>query len=403
MGFSIPISVAMDGVLSGIIVLAWLLTAQLRQTADTIRTNPVAAFACVWFFAHLLGSLYSIGDTREIERTIGKAALFLLIPIAIVLMKDPADRDRALYAFMAAIALTTVLSCLRWSGVIPAEAPLLKGAVFSASVVFKYHLTQNLLLAVGAFVFAVYADRAKSRYWRILLGALSILAVLNVLIMGDGRTGQVVLILLMLYYGAWRHGRRGFVTALCAGLAVGAAAYVLPESAVHKRAALAISEASEWEQGVDAPKPSSVGDRLEFYTRSLRIVLRHPITGAGSGGFIAAYENEVRGTAVTPTHNPHNEYLLRAVELGVPGVVLLVAMFWIVWRTAARLPDPAHTAIARALVITFAIASLVSSTLNDHTESLLFIWMNAVLFSGLRSGTEKRGAETVAGLEHSRA
>src|SRR2546423_12828569 len=100
MGFSIPISVAMDGVLSGIIVLAWLLTAQLRRTANTIRTHPIAAFACVWFFAHLLGSLYSIGDTREIERTVGKAALFLLIPIGIVLMKDPADRDRALYAFM---------------------------------------------------------------------------------------------------------------------------------------------------------------------------------------------------------------------------------------------------------------------------------------------------------------
>jgi O-antigen ligase len=204
--------------------------------------------------------------------------LFLLIPISIVLMKDPADRDRALYAFMAAIALTTVLSCLRWGGVIPADARLLKGAVFSASVVFKYHLTQNLLLALGAFVFAVHADRAKSRSWRIVLAALSILAVLDVLIMGDGRTGQVVLILLMLYYGAWRHGRRGFVTALCAGLAVGAAAYVLPESAVHKRAALAIFEASEWEQGASTGKPSSVGDRLEFYTRSLHIVLTHPLT-----------------------------------------------------------------------------------------------------------------------------
>jgi hypothetical protein len=87
----------------------------------------------------------------------------------------------------------------------------------------------------------------------------------------------------------------------------------------------------------------------------------------------------------------------------VPGVILLVAMFWVVWRSAARLPDPAHTAIARALVITFAVASLASSTLNDHTESLLFIWMNAVLFSGLRRRTEKQGSETVAGLERSRA
>jgi O-antigen ligase len=400
LGFSIPISVAVDSVLCGAIVLAWLLTAQFRQTAETIRTNPVAAFACVWFLAHVLGAIYSIGDAREIQRTVSKAAMFLLIPIGVTLMKKPADRDRALYAFMAAIALTTLLSCLRGAGVIPADAPLLKGAVFSAAVVFKYHLTQNLLLALGAFVFAVYADRVKNRRARIVLAGLSTLAALNVLVIGDGRTGQVVLILLMLYYGAWRLGRRGFAIALCAGFIIGAAAYVLPDTAVHKRAALAMSEAEKWEPGVAARKPSSIGDRLEFYNRSLHIVSTHPLIGVGSGGFIAAYENEVRGTGLTPTHNPHNEYLLRAVELGMPGLMLLVALFWITWRTAGRLSDSAHTAIARALVMTFAVASLASSTLNDHTESLLFIWMSGVLFAGLRDETDVgRSTTTVVRLE----
>jgi hypothetical protein len=75
--------------------------------------------------------------------------------------------------------------------------------------------------------------------------------------------------------------------------------------------------------------------------------------------------------------------LLKAVELGVPGLALLLGLFWTVWHTARRLADPAHVAIARALAITFALASLVTSTFNDHTEGLLFVWLAGVLFSGL--------------------
>ena len=86
LGFSIPVSVAIDSMLCGLVVLAWLFTGQFRQTAAAVRTNRVAAFACLWFLAHLLAAVYSIGELREIGRTVGKAAMFLLIPIAVVVM-----------------------------------------------------------------------------------------------------------------------------------------------------------------------------------------------------------------------------------------------------------------------------------------------------------------------------
>ena len=54
-------------------------------------------------------------------------------------------------------------------------------------------------------------------------------------------------------------------------------------------------------------------------------------------------------------------------------------------------------------MITFAVASLASSTLNDHTERLLFIWMLGVLFAGIRrSGTDARAAHTLEPLEQVR-
>jgi O-antigen ligase len=403
LGLSIPISVALDGVLCALILLAWLLAGQIRATAQLARTNPVTLFALLWFAAHGLAAIYSIGEPNEIQRTVTKAAMFLLVPIGVTIMARPCDRERALYAFMAAVALTAVLSCLRWAGVIPGDAPLLKPTGFSAAVVFKFHLTQNLLLAFGAFVLAVYAERASNRRWRIALIILAALAALNVFVIGDGRTGQAALLLLMLYYGGWRLGRRGLLLALAIGLIIGAAAYGLPDTAIHKRAAVAISEAEQWEAGAPVPKSSSVGNRLEFYKHSLNIVARHALMGVGSGGFATAYSAEALASGAAPTTNPHNEYLLRAVELGIPGLLLMLAMFWVIWHTAGRLSDSGHAAIARALVITFAVASLASSTLNDHTESLLFIWMLGVLFAGIRrSGTDARAAHTLEPLEQVR-
>jgi len=172
---------------------------------------------------------------------------------------------------------------------------------------------------------------------------------------------------------------------------------------MHKRAATGVAEAMRWQPGVTEHKPSSIGERLEYYRRSLDLFNAHPFMGVGAGGFPASYENAVRGTASPPTRNPHSEYLLKAVELGVPGLALLLGLFWTVWRTAGRLADPAHAAIARALAITFALASVVTSTFNDHTEGLLFVWLAGVLFAGLsRSGSQIDVAGDVRALAHSR-
>ena len=83
---------------------------------------------------------------------------------------------------------------------------------------------------------------------------------------GAWRTGQVVLILLMLYYGSLRLVGR-VSSPRCPPRSSSARVYVLPDSAVHKRAAVA---ASARRNGCPfaASESSSVGERLEFYRES---------------------------------------------------------------------------------------------------------------------------------------
>jgi O-antigen ligase len=384
LGFSIPISAATDEILTALIVLSWLAAGRFRQTARAIRDNPVAAIGCVWLLVHALGALYSIGESHDVLRVVSKAATFVLVPIAVTMLLSARDREWALRALMGAIGLTAVLSTLRWLGAIPDDVPLLKSTSFSASVVFKYHLTQNLLVAFGAFLFAVRAWRARTTGMRCAWAAASIFAALNVLVMGDGRIGQIVLVVLVAYFTfGLRNARAITITGVLVAI-VAAAAYVAPDSTLHKRSDQAVAEGLEWKSGVRPGKPSSVGDRLDYYRTSAYIVAQHPFLGVGTGGFPAAYEREVSGTALEPTRNPHNEFLLRAVELGVVGVVLLLALFLIVWQQASRLATSSDALIVRGLVIAFVITSLASSPLTDHTETMLFVWLVGVLFAGYR-------------------
>jgi hypothetical protein len=58
-------------------------------------------------------------------------------------------------------------------------------------------------------------------------------------------------------------------------------------------------------------------------------------------------------------------------------------VFFKQWRLAAFLPNTFEKAAARGLVLTIMGASMVSSTLIDHTEGLFYFWMSALLYAAL--------------------
>jgi O-antigen ligase len=109
-------------------------------------------------------------------------------------------------------------------------------------------------------------------------------------------------------------------------------------------------------------------------------VREHPVLGVGTGGFIAAYREKIRGTNLPEANNPHNQYLLTAAQLGAVGLLALLGMFVVMWWQAGRLDPPAKIA-ARGLVLTMAVGCLLNSFLIDHAEGLLFAWMAGVLFA----------------------
>jgi O-antigen ligase len=163
-------------------------------------------------------------------------------------------------------------------------------------------------------------------------------------------------------------------------LALGAA--YIADAPLMGRTTLAAAELRDWDAGRADPE-SSTGVRMNNYKTTAAIIHDNPIMGVGTGGFVVAYREKIRGTDLPEAKHPHNQYLLTAAQLGAVGLVALLAMFVVMWWQAERLDAPARVAV-RGLVLTIAVGCLLNSFLIDHTEGMLFAWMAGVLFAAPR-------------------
>lgn len=378
-GFSIPISTALDNVLVAALLLCWVAGGRYREKLAAIRGNVLALAACAFFLLHVAGTAYSLGTQADVLEALDKASTLLVIPLLISLGPGERQRDLALKAFLGALGLTLILSFLIWLELVPGAA-FFKGFPYDP-VVFKLKITHSVLMAFGAFALALAAREATAAHSRALLSLFAGLAAFNVLFMVQGRTGQLVMMALLLYFLVSLLRWRGLMAAVAAGLAIGGTVYLTPASSLHQRTLTTINEIQDWRAG----KPATLANmRLETWGNSLEIVRRYPLIGAGTGGFAAAYAQQVEGTEMMVAVHSENQYLLTTVQLGAVGLAALLALFALHWHLAARLATRTDVALARGLVLAIAIGCLFNSFLHDHTEALFYAWLSGLLYARLR-------------------
>src|SRR3954451_1479288 len=109
-GFSIPISTALDNILSALLLLLWLGGGGYAQTIRTTGDNPVALAALALFALCVIGLAWSVGSPADGMLFVRKYSNLLLIPILVTVFTEEEDRKRALLAFSAALVITLLAS-----------------------------------------------------------------------------------------------------------------------------------------------------------------------------------------------------------------------------------------------------------------------------------------------------
>lgn len=390
-GFAVPISVALDNVLLALVLTGLLFNA--RAVLLIATQHPVARAAWLLFGILLLAMLYGETSLREAARILLKYADLAFIPLFMLMLREEPAKRRAQYAFLAAMAVTLLLSYLVGMGILPVQHWMNVFAAIDNPTIFHSYITHNNMMAFAVFLALLNLRDAVSRRAQVAWGLFALLGAANVLLMVRGRTGYAIMLVLLGWF-AWttlaRHaakrdrswGWRHAITVGFACVALAAAVYHASPR-LHDRVILIHTEYQGWQEG-QSDKHSSIGQRLNFYLNTLHVVKHNPVFGVGTGGFQAAFAQQTQGTGALQTSNPHNEYLMITVQTGLIGLAFLLYLFYTQWRYAPFLNTPFKQDAARGLVLAYLANCAFNSALMDHSDGLFFAFMTSVLFAGLQ-------------------
>lgn len=398
LGFSVPISTALDNVLLVLLLIYGLMICG-RDALRISYHNPVVQAAMLLFGILLAGSFYGATPLDEAFGTLGKYIDLAMIPLFMAVMRKDQNTGSALDGFLLAMLITLALSYLMNFGILEVQPWMWQRTKdIDSPAIFRHYLTQNTFMALAAFLALLRMREAADVLKRSLWGVFALLGIINVLFMMAGRTGYIILVILLLWliWSTLTKNLRiqnksvslshGIVVALLSVLVMIGIYQISPR--LQTRVDLTISELIAWKPGVR--NNTSVGDRMEFYYNALQISRQQPIAGVGTGGFHAAYEKQVQGKNLWVVRNPHNEYLMITVQTGLIGLFLLLYLFYTLWRYAPLLDSTFKQDAARGVVLAMTIDCLFNSPLLDHAPGLLFALMTATFFANLEA-EQKRG------------
>jgi len=339
------------------------------------RPGPLGWFALAFLATHCVSLVNAINPglaLNEISEFVALLALFFVVSHEFA---DDPGRDQLMWTLTLAGAATSLYGIAQHHGYdfFPwsenTEVPVIRGVSFFGHATFAASvLVYAIPLAVGL--------AATPRHWA-------------------GRLLALVALGLMLYHLSFSGARMATLAFLgsvfVSGIAA-AAIWLRKDGGARLNwrvlsggslAFLVVVLAGAWfvhraweVKGSDlfAIRQASFAIRLFGWESAARMVYAHPATGVGAGNFetaAPAYWNEVEQIRATRynrwMHEAHNEYLEIAVEQGVPGIAVFLALLAygavLALHLAAHGPTPTVRRTGLALFAALAAGSLDATTM----------------------------------------
>jgi O-antigen ligase len=362
---------------AGILIVLWLIalapTLDLAGVRRAILTPAGGLPVALWVLA-MLGMVWA--DATWAQRADGASGYhkLLMIPLLFIQFRR-SDRGwhvlaGYLVSVVAVFAVSTVLAIwpnLSWRPEagrgVPAKDYVAQSGEFVAC-------TFALLYIAGELA------RAGRRMLAALCVALAFAFLGNVAYVATGRTALVVIPVLLVLLGARWAGWRGGL-ALCVAGAILASAAWFSSPYLRNRVLRVGDELNEYQAGSIAT--SSSGLRLAFWTRSFDLIERAPALGNGTMSLFETFRRSADQSAAGQVviGNPHNQILAVAIQLGLFGAGLLIAM-WVA-HLLLFCGGGAASWIGLVAVVQSIVSCLFNSHLFDFTQGWTYVFGVGVL------------------------
>lgn len=386
---SLPIAMMSLGkLLLFVVALGYFIEAKLRDAPDNALQNMLSPRLLVFILGFFALSLFwTHAETETALTALVKHGKLLVIVLLASLIRTAGEGRIALLVFAIGQFALLVISWLMVAGLPLPLAP--SGG--SAGVVFSSYLDQGIIFATSAAVIwhlqGLDATRPPWPRWLATLFVLAALA--SIFLVLIGRTAYVVAIALTGLALVWRLPPRLRRVTLAGAPLLILVVLMLASSHLPTRMSLVFSESRNFSQHADIT--SSSGWRLNAWQRSIEALAEKPLQGHGVGAWSTTVKRLQGGNGVAvfgagSLSNPHQEYLLWGVELGVGGILLLLLLHLALARDFAGFSEPVWRA-GMSVVLAMAIACLFNSSIYDGLIGDYFcIVLGLLLGLGLRSG-----------------
>lgn len=365
-GLTLPWSTTASAIAT-VLWIASLLPGLDRAAFVTTLRHPASITAIVLVTLGALGMLWADVPWAARLAALERFSKLLAIPLLLYHFRKS---DRGIWVFAAFLASCTAVLALSWVQFI---APQLARAPHQVGVPVKNYIVQGQEFTLCIFVLAFAVLKFLRQRRLVLAGVIAALAsafVLNMLFVVSSRTALVVLVVLFFVF-CLKFLRGRLLAAVLLIVAVAGVLTWTTSPYLRLRATAVFNDlALSRHDGLI----TSAAQRLEYWRKSLQFVAAAPVAGHGTGSIRSLFERDAAGktgVAAEVIGNPHNQALAVAVQLGLIGVVALLAMWIVHLRMFLGAGLAAWTGLA-AVVQNFT-SSLVNSHLFDSAEGWIYV------------------------------
>jgi O-antigen ligase len=384
---ALPWSTSLVGIFAGIWLVTVVPTLDFKAVLQSLK-RPICALPIALFVLALGGTLWSDAPWGARTYALSPATKLLVLPLLIYHFERSA---RGMWVFIAFLISCTLLTAVSWL-VLLDPALSLKHGDAERGIFVKNYIDQSQEFALCAVVltYPVITLLRANRIWQaLLLTAIAVSFIVNMAFVIVSRTALVTMPIMLAVFAMMHLKWRTNVILFASTVVLASLAWM----ASPQLQATTEKFTRDYRLYKELNQPTSIGNRLEFYRKSLRFFSEAPLIGHGTGSTRGLFEAAATGPAELAAGqvigNPHNQTLNVAVQWGSVGVVILYAM-WLVHLLLFR-----GEGLVAWIGLMVVLQNIFSSLFNSHLFDFHEGWMY-VLGVGVAGGATLREISKVA-------
>lgn len=386
--FAAPTSRALFNLAALVALVGWFAAGHYRLRWQSVRRNPVLWPCLLLAVLILVGVTYSSAPTHDIVEHLRVYSKLLFVLMMVSLMDSEVWRRRAWFAFTAALLLILLSTYANVWVDLPWSRTHHQGLGRDHSVFTDYivqSVVTSFFVALSLYRMRYAATSFTKTFWALVAAA----AVISVIFLVQGRTGQLTLIAAVLTYVFFTLPlRMKWMAAIgCVALM---AVFMWSSPLLVARWGTALSEAQAFaQQQYQYDAASSIGIRLRLWQISWELIQASPLWGHGTGAYHVLASGYFTDCTWTCFH-PHNQFLFFGVENGLLGIAAYLFLFAGLLRGARNLPQ-GERVVMYCFVAVFFVNSVFNAPLWYRMESYIFYSLIGLLMAG-SFGLERHSA-----------